>query len=118
MKKLNQTIHRKLVAQAEEAKGRGLVKLGQDILNAVGPEFMSEPEEYSYFQLNEDIKSDLWKSAIRLIEHYNLNSVDAERVQRIIEVLAHEVVSELEASLNVDTADRGTLDPKVLGEDK
>jgi hypothetical protein len=118
MKKLNQTVHRKLVAQAQEAKSRGLVKMGQDILDAVGPECMSEPEEYSYSQLKEDIKSDLWKSATRLIGHYNVNTVDAEKMQKMIEVLAFEVVSELEGILDVDPADQGTLDPKVPGENK
>jgi len=118
MKKLNQTIHRKLVAQAQEAKSKGLTKMGQDILDAVGPECMSEPEEYAYSQLKEDIKSDLWKSATRLIGHYNLNSVDAEKVQKTIEILAFDVVSELEDTLNVDPADQGTLDPKVPGENK
>ena len=118
MKKLNQTIHRKLVAQAQEAKGRGLTKMASDILEAVGPEVMAEPEEYSYVQMKEDIKSDLWKSATRLIGHYNINSVDAEKVQKAIEVLASEVVNELEETLNVDSADRGSLDPRVPGEDK
>ncbi len=118
MKKLNQTVHRKLVAQAQEARGRGLVKMGQDILDAVGPESMSEPEEYSYSQLKEDIKSDLWKSATRLMGHYNVDSVDAEKVQKTIEALAFDVVSELEDILDVDPADPGTLDPKVPGENK
>jgi hypothetical protein len=118
MKKLNQTIHRKLVAQAQEAKSKGLVKLGQDILEAVGPECMSEPEEYSYSQLKEDIKSDLWKSATRVIGHYNLSSVNAEKVQRTIEALAFDVVNELEDILDVDPADIGSLDPSVPGENK
>ena len=118
MKKLNQTIHRKLVAQAQEAKSRGMVKLAQDILEAVGPEAMSQPDEYSYVQMREDIKSDLWKSATRLIGHYNVGSANAEKIQESIEVLALVVVTELERTLKVDSADRGSLDPKVPGENK
>lgn len=119
MKKINQTIYRKLTAQAEEAKNRGLVKLAQDITEALkDTDFQVAPEEYSYAELKKDMESDLWKSAVKLISYYNINSIDAEKVEKAISILAVQVMYGLESSMKVDPADPGSLEPKVPGENK
>ena len=68
--KLNETIYRKLIAQAEEAREQGLTKLADSIFEAIGSEEEPMPIEYSYTKLQDDIHLDLWKLATRIALYY------------------------------------------------
>lgn len=116
--KLNSVVYHKLFAQAEEAKERNLVKLASRINETIGAYPADDAEEYSFAQLEEDIHKDLWKSAARLIAHYDLESVDAEKVDQAVVRLAEKVLSELENALGTEGVLVGALEPKVPGENK
>lgn len=118
VKKLNSVIYNKLLAQAEEAKTQGLTKLASGILEAIGSHPNDERSEYTYKQLRDDVHKDLWKVATRLLHYYDVNSLDAEKLDAEILVWAAKMVDGLEDSLGVDSVLVGPLEPKVPGQDK
>jgi hypothetical protein len=115
MKKLNETIYRKLYAQGEEAKSKGMTKLASDIFEAIGPHANEEKSEYSYTQLQEDIHRDLWKVATRLLHYHDLKSVDAQKLDEEIAHWASALTDGLEHSLKVESV-VGPLEPKLPGQ--
>lgn len=117
MKKLNEVVYKKLYAQAEEAKEQGKVKLASDIFEAIGPFANDEVSEYTYSQLREDVQRDLWKVATRLLHYYDVDSVDAEKVNAEIVHWASKLVDGLETTLQVDDVLSGPFEPKVPGQD-
>jgi hypothetical protein len=117
MNKLNIIMYRKLLAQAEEAKEQGLIKLGDNIIDIIGPEPTDDREEYSYGQLQNDIHKDLWKLATRLMIYYDLNSADISEIDKTIMSWASKITDDLEKTLSVD-ASFGPLESLLPGEDK
>lgn len=113
---MNKTIYYKLLLQAEEAKYRGFTKLADNILKSIS--LTEEPVEYSYSSLHDDVVSDIWKLASHVINYYNLESVDGERLDQLAQVIAGNVIRDLEVGLGVDSVIKGPLEPKVPGEVK
>lgn len=118
MTKFNPVIYRKLVAQAEEAREQGMIKLADSIMNAIGSEPTDEVSVYSHSQLKNDIHYDMWKLASRLMVYYDLESVDAEKLDTAILSWASKITDDLENTLGVDSVVKGPLEPIVPGEDK
>lgn len=114
--KINPVIYKKLLAQAEEAKEQGFTKLADGIINAIGSYPDDEKSEYSYSQLQDDIHRDLWKIATRLMYYYDIQSVDALKLEPTLAAWASEMLNSLEESLGVDESLAGTTDPKVPGQ--
>jgi len=117
MKKFNKIIYNKLLLQAQEAKDQDLNKLASGIFNAIGAYPEEENIKYSYEELNEDIYNGLWKIAGNVIKYYDINSVDAEKINYLIESFASEFIDQLEENIYVDT-NIGPLEPKIPGEIK
>lgn len=117
MKKLNEVVYKKLYAQAEEAKEQGKVKLANDIFEAIGPFANDETSDYTYNQLQEDVHRDLWKAATRLLHYYDVDSVDAEKINAEITHWASKLVDGLETTLQVDGVVGGPFEPKVPGQE-
>ncbi len=118
MTKLNPTIYRKLLAQAEEAREQGLTKLADNIIDAIGQEPAHEVGEYSYSQMENDIHCHLWKVASHVMKYYNIGFADVQKLDKGILLWASEVIDEIEHSLGVKEYVKGPLEPKVPGEDK
>jgi hypothetical protein len=118
MNKLNTTIYRKLLICAEEAKEQGMVKLAENIKEAIGPEPATELEVYSYAQVEKDVHSELWKAAMHLARYWNVEAIDVMKLDNSILVWASELIDEVENSLGVDVASKSSLEPKVPGQDK
>jgi hypothetical protein len=118
MKKLNKIVYNKLIAQAEEAKFQGLKKISSGILNAIGSFPIEEKIEYSYKDMENDIYHDMWRVATRLLSYYDVESVDAEKLEEAIIVSASKMIKELEQAMLVDSVIVGPLEPKVPGENK
>lgn len=116
--KLNKTIYSKLLLIAEEAKERGMTKLASGICEAIGSCPADEVEQYSYAELQNDIHKDIWKIASRLMVYYDLESVNAEKLDQTIIAWAAKMTDDLEVTLDVDTVVKGPNEPKVPGEDK
>lgn len=112
MKHLKTSVYNRLLAQAEEAKERGMHKLASAILSSVGPLPEDEKVEYSYAQLEEDVYNGMWKLANHVIKYHNVDMVDAEKVHEILESLASRMMDELEEEI----AEPSPLEPKVPGE--
>lgn len=115
MKKLGTVIYNKLLIQAQEAKEQGLDNLSQRIMDTIGNESSDQKEQYSYTQLKEEINKDLWTVASRMIKFYDLNSVDALKLDKIITVLAEEIIDELGISLEANYI-KGANEPDLPGE--
>lgn len=117
MKKLNSIAYYKLYLQAEEAKEQNMTKLASGILGALGPTPEDEIVTYASEQVEEDIHRGLWSLATCILKYHNVSSVNAEKINEVIESLASKFINEIESSLEVDGV-RGTLEPAVLGESK
>lgn len=115
MKRLNASVYNRLLAQAQEAKERGLEKLASGILNSIGSTPEDEKISYSYDEMQSDVYEGLWKLANSVIKHYDVQMVDAEKVDVILSSLAFKLIEELEESLDLDNPST-PLDPKVPGE--
>ena len=115
MIKLNSTIYKKLVAQAEEAKEQELSNLAEN-LHAVDLHPSDEAENYSYAQMQHDVQQQLWKAAAHVIKYYDLHSADAQKIDKLLSVLAGEVITDLEHNLQVSGMVKGPLEPKLFGE--
>jgi uncharacterized protein HemY len=118
MKKLNSVVYEKLILQAEEAKEQNMNKLAGAILGSLTAVPEKELITYAAGELNNDIYHGLWALATNVIKYYDLESVDAEKVNEAIEVLAEKFVSEIEFSLGIETGTIGPLEPKLPGESK
>jgi hypothetical protein len=118
MKKLNKIVYNKLLLQADEAKEQGMKKLAQGILGALTAYPKDEHGSYASVELNDDIYRGLWALSTNVISYYDLESVDAEKVNEIIEIFAEKFISELETSLGVTEGTVGPLEPKLPGESK
>ena len=118
MKKLNSVVYEKLILQAEEAKHLNMPKLANGIFGALTASPETENVTYSWGELHSDVYQDLWKVATNVIKYYNLESVNAEKVDESIEILANKFISELEFSLGVKKGTIGPLEPKIPGESK
>ena len=112
---MNKIIYNKLLLQAEEAKNQDMIKLSSAIVGALYSSD-SELKVYTYSELKSDIHQDLWKIATRLITYYDLNSVDATKMDETIIHLASKTLDELENTLDVEYVLAGPLEPKVPGE--
>jgi hypothetical protein len=116
MKKFNEVIFNKLLIQAEEAKDQGMIKLANGILSNLG-----EPEEnkeyYSSTQLREDVYNSLWAAASSVIKYYDVESVDAGKVNDILEEMTDSIVDGIKNSIGIDSS-IGPLEPKLPGEYK
>lgn len=118
MKKVNQNIYNKLLAQATEAKEQGFDKLASGVLSAIGPFPEDELNTYSYKEMNDDIYNGLWKLASNIIKYHNLDNADIEKLDAVIESLASNFVEELEEGLNIQPFSIGAFEPKLPGESK
>lgn len=116
MKKVNSVIYYKLLLQAEEAKDRNLTKLANGIVKAIGSMPEEEKVNYSYSELQDDLYDGLWKLAANIIKYYDLNSVDAEKLDKTLESLANKVINEVEKTLDIDLV-IGPYEVKVPGQD-
>jgi len=116
MKKLDSVIYNKLLLQAEEARDQGMVKLADAIVEAIGSEASSEKQEYTYNELYSDIHHDLWKIAKKLMIYYDVDSVDALKVDAAIISWMSKTIDEIEKELEVDEVVKGPLEPKLPGE--
>ena len=117
MKKLNPVMYHKLLLQAEEAKELGMTKLASSILEAIGPYPEENPETYSYAQLQDDMHRGLWKLASQLMVYYDVQSADAEALNKVIVSWASKMTDDLEQTLNISDV-KGPLEPPLPGEEE
>lgn len=116
MKKIGSVLYHKLMLQAEEAEEQGMGELSLHIKEALGSEFDDDLEVYAQDELEDDVHQGLWKLATCVLKYYNVNSVDAEKLDRAIESTASKFVEEIEAALDSDL--HNTSDPLLPGETK
>lgn len=116
--KLGSVVYNKLLLQAKEAKNQNLNKLSNGILSVLNQDFSDENITYCYSDLNNDVYCGLWKLASNFIKYYNLESVDAKKVDEIIEVISSKFINEMELTLNVDNIIIGPFESVVPGENK
>lgn len=116
MRKLNSVVYNKLLLQAEEAKEQNMKKLASGILGSLSAQPEDENVSYSVSNMNDDVYTGLWKLATCVMKYYDVESVNAEKVNEVIESLAGKFISEMEDSIRVDSGDVGPLEPKLPGQ--
>ena len=115
MKKINKTAYNKLCIQAEEAKNLNMIKLANNIYSAIGALPDEEKLTYSSEELQNDIHKEMWKLATNILHYYDLKSVDAQKLDSTLNVIATYFIEEIKNSLNVDN-DIGIREPELPGE--
>ena len=97
--KLNKIIYNKLLLQAEEAKDRKKKKLANAIFYAIGSMTDDENKKYLNKDMEDDIYQLLWKMSAHVIKRHNLESVDADKLNKLIENLTPEIIDQIESAL-------------------
>lgn len=118
MQKLNSILYNKIILQAEEAREFGMEKLAKGALNALpkSPRNDDEDEYYPLSELKDDLYSDLWKMAVKVIDHHDLDSVDISKLDEFIEDFTESFLDSLESHLNVEDK-KGKREPTSPGEE-
>ena len=118
IKKINSIIYNKLLLQAEEAKDQNLTKLASDILLALGDAPEDHVVKYSFSEMEDDVNSGLWEVVSCILKYYDMESVDAEKLNSIIELYSSKFIQEITEFLNKENVKVGPLEPDVLGQSK
>src|SRR5690606_23657938 len=108
---MNDILKNKLLLQPDEAHEQGMTKLANAIESSIEEDTFS-----SYAEVEKKIHQDLWKIATRLMSHYDMESVNAEKLDHVISGWTERIVSDLELSLSVDEQVRSPYEIKVPGE--
>lgn len=116
MKKIGSVLYHKLMLQAEEAEYQKMEKLSFHIKEALGSEFSDEMKVYAQDELENDIHQGLWKLATCVLRYYNSTSVDAEKLDSVIESMASKLIEEIE--FVIDTHPVNTNESALPGETK
>lgn len=118
MIKLNNIVYDKMQLQADEAKEQGMTKLGESVESAINDmRTLRKKSEYSHEEMNDNIHKNLWKIAATLVEYYNVDSIDIEKVDKTLVSWAERIVDDLEKTLQITNTIRGPLEPKLPGEE-
>lgn len=118
MIKLNSTIHKRLIAQASEAKSLDLVDLADGVLGAIGPVSREENEEtpiFSHADLEQEAYNLLWKIAIATVSYHDLEHIDIQRINDILPKLVSKVLASVEEAIDREN-DVGPFEMKLPGE--
>jgi len=116
MKKLGTVLYNKLMLQAQEAEYQDKGILSLHIKEAIGDESDDSLDTYAQDELSDDVHQGLWKLATCVLRYYNVDSVDAEKINSVIESMASQFVEEVESVL--DTQLVNTNEPLLPGEIK
>lgn len=90
-------IYNKLLLQAEEAKEQGFNKLASGILRAIGSEPEDVDVDYEYEELHKDVYESLWQLVNNIIEYHDLESVNAEKLDAVIDNFASDFIEQIES---------------------
>jgi hypothetical protein len=117
MTNLKEKTHVVMVMQANEAKELGFEKLGDVVLNAVGPITREENElqSYAYTELEEDTYKKLWKIAMEVISYHDVEFPDIQNIDDAVSELVDTVIAQVEESIGAKDK-LGKFEPKVPGQ--
>ena len=104
MIKLSENTYDRIVAQAEEAEYLGFDNISKNIQSSIKEaNIFTENDSYSYTrqELAENIKENLWKSAIAIIGYHNIVNADMSHLSKMIENMSEKITEEIEDNLNV-----------------
>lgn len=119
MRTITETLHKRLVAQSEEAKIQGLTKTASHIDEKIATTKVRKNESiyvYSNEDFQKDVESALWDAVLRVADFHN-TTFDANEVQNIIDKYSQELVSDLRVLANVEHG-VGAFEPTIPGETK
>lgn len=115
---LNKIAHQRLLLQAEEAEERGLHQLSTGILSMIKAAAEDSKEEYSYEDMSAEIYQGLWELASKVAKYYDVENIEAEKLDEVIETLAEDLISQVEEAMQVESNQVGPFESKVPGETK
>ena len=118
MKKLNTVIYNKIILQAEQARELGMEKLSEAIFSTIGAVSKddSEIDDYSLAKLEDDVSKLLWKISYRIMDYYNLESVDVKKVEASVDDLTLLIMDELKYAMNIEKT-ISKKEPRVMGQE-
>src|SRR5580658_2582879 len=111
MTKLTKHAYNRLMLQAEEAKELGMKNLAGAVFDAIGAIPCEDTIVYGEEDLQADAYRALWKVAADIVAYHNAKSADIIVIDRIVNNMAHTVVTAIETELGVD-GNIGALEDK------
>jgi hypothetical protein len=116
MKRLNSVIYNKLMLQAKEAEAQGLVKLAHNIFGVICGSPDDEKIQYSIGEMQDEVQQELWKLASNVLKYYDTQSVDALKLNGVIELLTDKFIEDVKSAIHADPVIAGPFEPPVPGE--
>ncbi len=113
--KLNPTLHKKLLAEAEEAKLQSLTKLASALEHALVPSEDSQ-SLYSLSEVRQDVYEGLWKLATSLLKYHDVTSLPTERLDVVLADLSIDFMEQVEQVIGKQDQ-IGPFEPKVPGQE-
>lgn len=122
MKTIKETLFNRLAAQAAEADLQGLEATAVSLthqLRKQAQNLRSTEEGYTYPKedFEQDVNDTLWEAVLRILDFYDIQSFDAERLQDVVENLREQLVQEVCNDAGVDHG-VGAFEPNVPGEER
>ena len=93
---VNDILNKRMELQAEEAKLNGFEKLGSAVQEAIETPI----QESSYEEMVDSVYRDLWKAAMKVFAHYELETVDISKIDRSLSSWASKFVNDIEVSID------------------
>jgi hypothetical protein len=116
MRTVTESLKKRFVAQAKEAKIQGFTKVAEQLLQeAETCEVRPNEESYLYTsdQLQNDVEKLLWTAATRTQDYFG-KTADARDINDIIEQHASDIIDEIRNKIGGDIL--GKYEPSVPGE--
>lgn len=114
MTHVRKKIYDRIVAQAEEARDRGFDELSEFAFKSVGS-FPEEEYVYQKDEMENEVQTNLWKSAIEIIKYYDIVNADIGKINAIIKKCSEDLEKELKTSFDVKNQ-LGPFEEKVFGQ--
>jgi hypothetical protein len=114
--KINPILHKKLLAEVEEAKDQHMTKLASALGGAIGPIPDDEQNIYTISQVRNDVYDGMWKLATTLLKYHNLTSLPTERLDDVLADLSIEFIEQVESVIDRQNQ-VGPFEPKLPGQE-
>lgn len=118
MRTINEIHRDRLVAEAEEAETRGMVKIAENLTRQIEKsEVRDNNENYTYgsddFEI--DVQEALWDAVVRTADFHG-SFVDSEKAQKIVEHYADMIISDIRKIARLK--ETGAYEPTLPGEQR
>lgn len=126
--KINEVLFNKLYLQAQEASDLGMTRVAAGITKALSSNGLTQEIQEDligdvkdngsqYSKLKGEVYNTLWDLSSMIMSYYDLDSVDAKKLDTELKDFTDKFVELIENTLDVDPGDIGDCEESVPGEE-